>query len=121
MPISDAELAVHRTNTVQFILADSVEVVLVRRTRVSDGAGGHTWSPAPLPVQVMRLIPLGDGATERQNQDGVLVRPSYMLMGEHDADMERWDRFYKDGREYEIVFVNDNRQYETKGEAVYLG
>jgi hypothetical protein len=45
-----------------------------------------------------------------------------MLMGRHDADMQRWDTFTaEDGTRYEVVFVNANRQYEVKGEVAYRG
>jgi hypothetical protein len=121
MGISAAELAVHRANTVAFIAADSFACVLNRKTKVADGAGGYTLGSAPVAAQIMRLIPLGDGAPERLTEDGKSVRPSYMLMGRWDCDIERWDTFSKDGRNYRIVYLNENRQYETKGEAVYVG
>lgn len=73
-----------------------------------------------LPAQDFRLIPLGDGASERLTLDGLRVTPSYMLMGEHTTDLARWDEFEVGGRRYQIVFVNENRQYQVKGEAIFL-
>jgi hypothetical protein len=122
MGISQAELRAQRTITEEFIRADSLEVTLLRSTFTPDGAGGEVkGDPAPLPVQTMRLIPASDGAQERFTADGEAVRPSYMLMGKFDADMERWDELIVDGIRYQIVFVNQNRQYQTKGEVVYRG
>lgn len=121
MGIATGELLVHRANTVAFIAADSFTCTLNRRTRVPDGAGGHTFTATPLAPQIMRLIPLGDGAPERMTEDGKSVRPTYMLMGAYGCDMQREDTFAKDGRQYRIVFINDNRQYEVKGEVVYVG
>ena len=123
MGIQEAELRVQRIMTDKFIQADSVEVTLYRSARSADGAGGYTdASPAPLPPQVMRLIPLRDGAEEQLTADGQKVRPTYMLMGRHDADMQRWDTFTtEDGTRYEVVFVNANRQYQVKGEVAYRG
>lgn len=120
--ISTAELRAQRRVTDMFIKADQLDIVLERSTRTSDGAGGVTSGvPTPLPAQVMRLIPRQDGATERTTADGQMVSPSYTLMGYHDADMQRWDEFTHDGHRYQVVFINENRQYETKGEVAYLG
>jgi hypothetical protein len=69
----------------------------------------------------MRLIPSQDGSKPRQTLNGEMVTPSYMLMGAHDADMERWDEFQIDEAWYQVVFINQNRQYEVKGEVVYRG
>lgn len=127
MGISEPEVRAQRIITAYFIKADSLEVTLFRVERTSDGAGGYTTgSPAPLPPQVMRLVPLQDGASaagpaNRFTADGQAVRPSYMLIGKHDADMERFDTFTLNTGRYEVVFVNANRQYEVKGEVAYLG
>ena len=121
MGIPAPELAVHRLNTVAFIAADSFACVLNRAVPVSDGAGGKTVTYSPLASQTMRLIPLGDGATERQAEDGAMVRPTYMLLGRYDANMQRGDTFTKDGRRYRVVYINENSQYERKGEVVYVG
>lgn len=122
MGISPMELAVQRKITNYFIRADGEDFVLERPAFVSDGAGGHTRGPsAPLPPQLMRLVPLQDGATAQLTADGEMVEPSYMLVGLHDADMERWDTFTTDTGRYEVVSVNLNRQYECKGEVVFRG
>lgn len=122
MAISPAELTAQRRTTEAFIRADGEVVILERSTFVSDGAGGSVrGAPAPLQPQFMRLIPLQDGSPEQMTADGEAISPSYMLLGKHDADMERWDRFTRDGERYEVVSVNSNRQYECKGLVVYHG
>lgn len=124
MGISAAELAVQRRVTKEFIAADSLEVALERPVRTADGAGGTiSGSPTVLPVQVLRLIPLGDrgGATQRTTADGVVVTPGYALLGQHTADIARGDEFTVNGRRYEVVFIGENRQYEVKAEVVYRG
>ena len=80
-------------------------------------------NPVDLPPQRMRIIPLGEGGStpERFNSNGEAVRPTYKLLGLYDCDMERYDEFELEGTRYEIVFVNQNRQYEVKGEAAYRG
>jgi len=120
--INPYEAAVQRRLTEEFIKADGREVVLWRSVRQEDGAGGWTFGdPAPLPAQFMRLIPLRDGASVRMTADGQEVTPAYMLQGSHGADMERWDIFELEGVRYEVVFVNENRQYQVKGEVAHLG
>lgn len=121
--IPGAELKMQRVLTAQFIEADALEIQLMRSVRTPNGSGGYRTSD-PVPVgglQRMRLIPLGDGATERYDANGKQVFPLYMLMGSHDADMQRWDTFELNGTRYQVVFINQNNQYETKGEVAYLG
>jgi hypothetical protein len=111
-----------RNLTRAFIAADEDAVVLERRTRTANGSGGYVLSaPAALPSQPMRLIPLQSGAAERHTLDGKLVEPGYALLADWDADMARWDLFTVNGRRYEVVFINENRSYELKGEVVYHG
>lgn len=120
--IATAELEIQRQLTLAFIAADSRSIVLSRSTITANNSGGYKrGTPVPLAAQTMRLIPSQDGSIERLTADGVAVSPSYMLMGRWDADLQRWDRFMLDGTEYEVVFVNQNTQYETKGEVAYLG
>lgn len=106
-----------------FIEADPLEIQLMRATRTPNGSGGFiTGDPAAVGgLQRMRLIPLGDGATERYDANGKQVFPLYMLMGTELADMQRWDEFELNGTRYQIVFINQNTQYEIKGEVAYLG
>ena len=120
--IASAELAVQRLLTKAFLDADYMVVTLYRSSVTDDGAGGTvTGPPAPLPPQRLRLIPLGDGAQERMTTNGTSVTPSYMLLGLYDADMQRGDEFTVGGRRYQIVFLNENQQYEKKGEVAYRG
>lgn len=121
--IPAVELAAQRRLTASFIEADPLEIQLMRATRTPNGSGGYrTSDPAPVGgLQRLRLIPLQDGQTERYDANGKQVFPQYMLMGPHDADMQRWDTFELAGTRYQIVFINQNSQYETKGEVAYLG
>lgn len=119
---SAAELAVQRDLTTAFIAADPNNTVLMRQARTANGSGGWVLGPpVALPSQVTRLIPLQSGATERHSQDGKLVQPTYALLAEWDADMQRGDKFTLNGRRYEVVFINENQSYELKGEVIYLG
>jgi len=118
-----AELRTQRRLTAEFIEADPLELQIMRATRTPNGSGGYkTAAPAPVGgLQRLRLIPLQDGSTERYDANGKQVFPQYMLMGPFDADLQRWDYFELNGDRYQIVFINRNRSYQTKGEVAYLG
>lgn len=120
--ISPVELSVQRQLTQAFIEADAVEIQLMRAARTANGAGGYrTGDPQPVGgLQRLRLIPSGDGAQERLDLNGKQVTPAYRLMGTYLADMQRWDTFTLNGTRYQIVFINQNTQYEIKGEVAYL-
>lgn len=116
------EHAVQRDLTGWFIQADQDDVVLFRRSRTANGSGGYVLgTPAALPSQVGRLIPLQAGATERHTLDGRLVEPGYHLLMEWNSDMVRGDTFTIHGRRYEVVFVVEDQDYELKGEVIYNG
>lgn len=122
MTIAELELNIQRSLTRSFIAADWRTIVLMRSEWVSDGSGGSIrQDPEPLAPQRMRMIPRADGAPERFTADGEAVTPSYVLMAEHTADIQRWDEFTVAGRRYEVVFVNENQQYEIKAEVAYRG
>lgn len=120
--IREVELMAQRRISAEFIKADLIWVTLQRRSRTPDGAGGTTVGDAiSLLPQTFRLLPQEDGATARTTSEGETATPEFMLMGTYDSDMARFDQFtLDDGRRFEIVYV-DNRQYELKGEATFLG
>jgi hypothetical protein len=119
--IATGELEVQRALTASFIAADSLSVALQRNTKVATPAGGYKTIATTLSAQTVRLIPLGDGATERLTADGKQVQPQYMLQGIWTADFARGDTFTLSGRRYEVVFINQNTQYQVKAEVYYLG
>jgi len=121
MGLAPGELAAQRAATKWYVDADAFDCVLIRATEVSNGAGGYIMQDVPLNQQRLRMNPLQDATTERVTPDGRKLRPAYMLIGYHDADVERLDRFFKDGREYEIVFLVENQQYQVKAEVAYVG
>lgn len=90
--------------------------------RENNGSGGYALSAQPSrPPQKMRLIPLSSFAAERNTLEGKSILPDFMLLGLYDAGMDRWDRFVLNGNRYEIVHVQENKEYFTKGETVFLG
>lgn len=119
--LSDAEVVAQRAITAAFVAADRFSCVLTREQRVPDGEGGYTTEPAPVDAQWLRLVPLQDATQDRTDATGNVVTPGYMLIGRYSADIQRGDEFTKEGRRYEVVFVLENKQYQVKGEVIYLG
>lgn len=113
-----------RMNTVAFIEADPREIVLYRPTRTATGTGGtRAGGWAPQPVQTLRVLPQdGSTSTERRLPDGSVVRPTWVLLGRHDANMKRGDAFdLPDGSVGEVVYVHEKDAYQRKGEVIGRG
>lgn len=120
--IPAAEMAAQRRATDAFIRADVESVTLVPRERSRTASGGATYTDLPpRPSQAMRLIPAKETlAVERETLDGRIVKPEYVLLALWDGEMERGDRFSLGGNRYEVAFVHEKRDYQVKGEVVYL-
>ncbi len=121
----DFELEIQRKNTKYFLDADPAPLVLFRSVRVRTDAGGYKDGPfAGIggPPQIFRLIPANDRMPEIKAPNGRLVTPVYTLLGEHDADVRRWDRFEFNTVWYEIASPirpeHTDSRYETKGDLV---
>lgn len=102
-------VATLRKQTKQFITENPTSMVLTRRTRTPDGAGGYTLtSPTALGAQVVRVVQQTAAATvERQTVEGEVVRPEYKIVAEWDADIAEGDITTINGRRVEVVFIND--------------
>ena len=88
------ELEVQRKNTARFIQADPVRLVLFAQNRIPLADGGFKKGPPTARnPQTFRLIPQSDVMPQVQTPDGVQLTPTYVLLGEHEAEMARWDRF----------------------------
>lgn len=112
-----------REGTAEFIAADVKNITLSRRTETPNGAGGYEelYTPLVFP-QALRLIPQhGNMSPLRETLDGESVQPDYILLGEYDANIARWDTFTDQGRRYIVLFVHEKKAYEVKGEVKYLG
>ena len=118
-----SEVDIMRMQTKAFIDADLKQITLARRNETPNGSGGFTTSYVPLVFpQEMRLIPQhGSMSPLRTTPDGEAVQPDYVLLGEHDCSMQRWDTFQDNGRRYIVLFVHEKATYEKKGEVKYLG
>ncbi len=97
---------VMRQQTQQFIKDNPTDLVITRRVRVSDGAGGFTTTPTDLSPQEVRIVQQpANESIERRNSDGEVVRPVLKVLGRHDADFQMDDTFTWNGMRCEIVWV----------------
>jgi hypothetical protein len=116
-----AELELQDGITRAFILADAEDLVLRRRAKVSDGAGGFTQSSVDIAEQTFRMIPQNDGVPEIADSNGRMGIPEWILLGESDCDMARYDRFTWRSMEWEIVQVHIKPDYQRKGDVIRVG
>jgi hypothetical protein len=116
-----AELELQEGLTRAFILADAEDLVLRRRTKVSDGAGGFTFTYTSLAEQTFRLLPQSDQVLEIEDSNGRMAVPEFVLLGEAESDIARYDRFTWRGMEWEIVQVHTKPDYQRKGDVVRVG
>ena len=120
--IPATEARVQKALTDAFIAADSVQITLIPAEFVSNGSGGRKRNDLlPRLPQSMRIIPQDANAAERETLDGSVVQPNYMLLGVWNAAMTRGDRFTNGGTRYEVVYVHEKRDYQTKGEVITRG
>jgi hypothetical protein len=119
--MDSVELELHAGVTRAFILADAEDLTLTRRTKVSDGAGGFTFAEIELAPQTFRILPQTDQVPEIQLPNGRLGMPEWVLLGDSESDMERYDRFTWRGMSWEIAQVHSKPDYEKKGDVVRVG
>jgi hypothetical protein len=116
-----AEAQAQRRITTEFIQADVSEIILMPRTKVSNGSGGFTWEEEdPRTSQYGRIIPLTSNAPERMNSDGQRVIVEFILIMEYDAEVGKFDRFTARGRLFEVLHIQEKQDYQTKAELIVV-
>lgn len=122
-PQPTAEVRALRSQTREFILADMRLLSLWRTTFRPNGAGGYVPDELiGIYEQEMRLIPTNSLSVTRERVDGTVVTPSWVLLGEYNAEMRQGDMFFMpDGQVAEILTVEEKQTYQTKGEVILHG
>lgn len=121
-PLSSVELGINRRNTKVFIDADPIILELVPYGKEETLDGGFKLTEGdPRDPQTFRLIPQSDVMPQVQGLDGIILTPTYVLLGEHDCAMERWDRFMVGDIHFMIVSsirpdYSITNVYERKGD-----
>jgi hypothetical protein len=123
VPVDVTELKAQRKLTAEFIRRGNRQrLTLSYADKVADASGGHTRGPATVrDTQEFHWSIPTTQLPERVTLDGTVVVPEYILVGHHDAVVERGDWFYLGGVKYEVVFIHPDRSYETRAEVVYRG
>lgn len=118
-----SENEVMRKQTTEFIAVYPQVIALVRTAMESDGSGGFkTVGPNPLGPQTFRQITQPTNTQVlRRTIDGEEVSPDFVLLGEWNADVQIGDWYMKDGAKHEVVYVKEDRRYETWAEVKYRG
>lgn len=118
-----AENEVMRQQTTDFIAIYPQELALVRTAMTADGSGGvKSLGPTPLDPQTFRQITQPTNTQIlRRTIDGEEVQPDFVLLGEWNADVRVGDWYMKDGAKHEIVYVKEDRRYQTWAEVKYRG
>lgn len=118
-----SENEVMRRQTKHFINVYPLSIALVRTVMTPDGSGGvKSLGPDPLDPQTFRQITQPTSPQVlRRTIDGEEVQPDFVLLGEWDADIQVGDWYMKDGAKHEVVYVKEDRRYETWAEVKYRG
>lgn len=108
MGLSHVELITARRQVNAEINADPVDVELRRRTKINDGAGGWKWSDfVPLKAQEVTIIPAKRRLSEMlvNTELGDVVHAPYIILGRHNFDVQRGDRFTWNGDDFVVKEV----------------
>jgi hypothetical protein len=120
--IPSAEARAQRLQTIAFITADLEEIILTPREKVLNGSGGFSWEDQEdRDPQDARIIPITSNAPERMNPDGQKVIVEFILIMEWDAEVAKFDRFEARGRTFEVLHIQEKRDYQTKAELITVG
>ena len=108
-------LLVQRKLTQEFIQMLPTTVVLTPNTRVRTPSGGYQKQPqAPRAPLTVTIIEPGVDPQPTVTQDGIVRVVSFEVLGEWDAPMAIDDSFVHQGKDWEIVALFYNNQYETR-------
>jgi len=114
----EVELQINRRNTRYFIDQDPTDLVLKRPQNAKSATGARVRATSiAIPEQRFKLImvsPAG-GSLDQSSEDGRMVRADYVLIGEHDADIEAGDFWYDDfGQQWVVYSLIPYNGYETR-------
>jgi hypothetical protein len=120
--LSTAELNAQIANTVAFIGANPMVVVLTPRTKIKDGRGTRFQNGENRAPQTVRLI---DQSTSRntwpgivQTSDGRERLVDFILLGAPGTVVKVWDFWKDDDGTWEVAEVYPSNQYELRAAVV---
>lgn len=120
MVANPTEVALRTEQTRAFIDAEPIDLALVRRPWIPDGAGGYKRGPVQnIPAQTLRLVSPNTQLPLRRTVDGRDAQPIYTLIGMPTDDVSNGDTFLVDGIRYEVVFVQPKKFDALRAEVAY--
>lgn len=125
MPRDNIKLLKRQTD--EFIEANPMDVLLRYSDLTKDDTGGWTASDdeprnngRPQRARLVSQLTGAQGLV-RETVDGREVQASHVLIGEHDMDIGIGDKFTMNTKDYEVIWVREDRRYETWAEVHYRG
>jgi hypothetical protein len=116
------EIDIHRRLTIAFIQTAPAVIILTPRARVKQPAGGFAYqSMASRAAQTMRLVEPSGLPILLTGSDGVQRELEMILIGEWNADLERYDIFEYGGRSYEVAQLYFPNGWESRAEVIRFG
>lgn len=113
--LTDTRNEYMRYTTRQYILDEPTTIVLKRKTEIAKPGGGHDKTRLALAPQTFRFTnqDITGGMTFGQG-DAEAHRFTYVLIGQHDADIEI-DDIWEDGKDqYRVDALIPNNGWETR-------
>lgn len=113
--LTDTRLSYLRYTTRQYIESDPTPVTLIRKVKVAKPGGGHDFTKVPISEQIFRFInqDITVGMAYSVSDD-ISRRFSYVMLGEHDADIEINDSWVEGDRQYKIEGIIPNNGWENR-------
>ena len=122
LPTETAELAILRRQTSYFIDTQPRVVDLVPRTKIKTASGGYRWAEQPpRGPQRMRLIEPTQPGLPLTGADGVVRETQFILLGEWDAIIGRYDLFELDDRRWEVAELYHFNGWERRAAVIAYG
>ena len=106
------------------IKADPVDIILMRKTKVADGAGGWKWSDeAPLRPQQVTIVPAKRRLSDMlvNTELGDVVNAPYIVLGRYTLDIQRGDHFTWNGDDFKVDQVAIKEEVSKTCPVVYFG
>lgn len=117
------EQRAQRRITKAYVKAQPELINLVPHERLVDDQGGWTYiKKQPRFTQMFRLIEAGQPGSNATRDvtgiDGISREVEFLLLGDHCAEVELYDRFELNGDEFEVVDIWADNGWEKRASVV---
>ena len=109
MVMNATERLMARRQVAAEIRTDPVEVAMIRREKIDDGAGGWRWddesTQPPITVLIMPAKRrMGEMLTNTELGD--VINYPFILLAHHNDDVRRGDHFYWEGDLFQVAVLH---------------